>query len=324
MARRKKNRPPRKDSSRQAPSRVAHVIEMFGLEALVRPDGEPDDAPLIRALLRKKIARKPGVVVGDRVRIEEVETEGDSPGAVIVAVEERDNVLMRAGWRGHGQAIAANLDAVVVVVSPAQPPLRLGLIDRYLAACQQAGIPAIICLNKAELDVDGEAARELECYAPLDVQIVHTSAAEDDVTQLAEALQRRRAVLVGHSGVGKSSLACALIPGLDREIGAVNETIGRGRHTTTRSSLLAVPGGGELVDTPGIRAFGLFKVEPEELEALYPDFDPFREGCRFRGCTHTHEPGCAVREAADEDKLDAGRFSRYQSLFVSLGEEVDG
>ncbi|MEO1267608.1 MAG: ribosome small subunit-dependent GTPase A [Myxococcota bacterium] len=156
----------------------------------------------------------------------------------------------------------------------------------------------------------------------MSIPVVQTCAAQNDVDGLAARVGQQRSVLVGHSGVGKSSLACALIPGLEREIGALNTTIGRGRHTTTQASLLSLPQGGELVDTPGIRAFGLFKVKPEMLESLYPEFAPFRQQCKFRGCTHTHEPACAVREAVEENKLDAGRYSRYCTLFVSLQEEA--
>lgn len=309
-----------------APLWDADVIEMLGLEALIRPDGAAPGAPLVRALLRKKIAKRPGVVVGDRVRFARVDEAEDAPGAVIVEVCARRNVLLRAGWRGHPQPIAANLDRVVVVVSPRDPPLRLGLVDRYIAACRQADIPSAICLNKADLDTDNAAREALSIYPDLGVPVVVTQVQgghdpSDSVRPLRALIDDGRAVLVGHSGVGKSSLARALIPGLDRAIGAVNDTIGRGRHTTTSSALLDLPERGALVDTPGIRAFGLYGIAPEHLAHLYPEYVELSEGCRFPNCIHLHEPRCAVKDAVEEEELDPGRYDRYIELVHALREE---
>jgi len=323
MTRRKRQR---SNKRKTVVGREADVMEMFGLEAVIRPLDKPEQ--LVRALLRKKIARKPGVVVGDRVRFADVEedvVDQDRPGAVIVAVEPRKNALMRAGWRGHAQVIASNLDYAVIVVTPSMPPLRPGLIDRYLAACFQGGVSPIICLNKVDLDPDGTIQRELSCYEGLGVPIIRTQAgtsAPADVSELSALIGKSRSVFVGHSGVGKSSLAKALIPGLNRLIGGLNEVIGRGRHTTTRSSLLMLPDGGELVDTPGIRSFGLFGIKPKALSTLYPEFQGLSDGCRFRGCTHLHEPSCAVKQAVEEGELNHGRYERYCQLYSSLEEEL--
>jgi len=294
---------------------------MLGLEAMIVPTDDPDLPPL-RALLRKKIARNPGVVVGDLVRYRFVEREEeDGPAAVIEAVEPRLNLLTRAGYQGRPQPVAANLDFIVIVCSPADPPLKPGLIDRYVAAAFHAGVQPVICLNKRDLDQDNEALDELQPYAHIDIPVVTTQATEGqphDVAQLFDLLTGKRAVLVGHSGVGKSSIACALIPGLDRNIGEVSDYHGRGRHTTTTATLLPLPDGGELVDTPGIRAFGLFGVEPLALRLLYPEFNALADQCRFRTCTHVHEPACAVRTAVDNGDLDEGRYLRYLDLLDSL------
>ncbi len=316
---------------------AADVLEMYGLEAVVRlrtSQGDQADHSTadtseiqtprkVRALLRKSIARRPGVVVGDCVMIQPVEhgpqEEEDAPGAVIVAVTPRRNTLLRPDFHGRAQAVVANMDYVVVVVTPDQPPLRLGLIDRYLAASFRAQIQPLICLHKSDLDTVEEAKKRLACYAELDIPMVCTSVQPQlDVTELRTVLTGKRSVLVGHSGVGKSSLACALIPGLDRRVGDLNEVIGRGRHTTTTATLLPLPEGGELVDTPGVRSFGLFGVTPEELTHLYPEFLSLRELCKFRTCTHRHEPQCAVREALEEGNIDRGRYERYQQLYESL------
>lgn len=318
----RRGRPSRPAPQPQGELRQADVIEMYGLEAILQ--AEPG-GPRLRALLRKSIARRPGVVVGDQVRYLELERDADNPDgpdAVIQEVVERRNLLQRADMYGHPRPIAANLDYVVIVVTPDHPPLRLGLIDRYLAACARSEIEPLICLNKVDLDASGEARRELQVYRDLGIGVLETSVVnQEGMEPLRSALHDARSVLVGHSGVGKSSLSCALIPGLDRRIGDVNENIGRGRHTTTTSCLLPLPDGGALVDTPGIRSFGLARLDPRDLGALYPEFQELAEGCRFRGCTHLHEPGCQVRAALGAGELDAGRYERYQQLYESLEQE---
>jgi ribosome biogenesis GTPase len=300
------------------------VIEMLGLEAIVRPLSGVENT--LRARLRKGIARNPGVVVGDLVdfhRLDTPEGEEGGPEAVIEKVGERRNLLLRAGFQGRRQLIASNLDYAVIVVSPADPPLRLGLVDRYLVACRQAGIAPMVCLNKKELDTDGAAVASLGVYQDLSIPVACTRAAGPsvDVAQLVGLLGGKRSILVGHSGVGKSSLARAMIPNLVRAVASIIEATGRGRHTTTTATLLTLPDdGGELVDTPGIRSFGLFGVEPEHLQDHYPEYVALADECRFRGCTHSHEPGCAVKGAIENETLDAARHERYLDIRESLDE----
>lgn len=296
----------------------ALVIEMLGLEALIRTSS---DEPIKRALIRPGLRKRPGVVAGDVVFWQDVDVDSDGPDALITGVRERDNLLSRPDHRGRPKPIAANLDFVVVVTTPADPPLRLGLVDRYLAACAHVGIDAVICLNKSDLD-DGTVRALLVPYESLGYPVVATSAAEETgVDALMAVIRGKRSVFVGHSGVGKSSLANVLIPGLDRRIGEVNDTIGRGRHTTTSSRLLNLPGGGELVDTPGIRAFGLVGIDTRRLSELYPEFVERADDCRFRGCSHTHEPGCAVRPDVEAGVIDGGRYDRYVQIRQSILEE---
>lgn len=290
----------------------------MGLEALIRCD---PDGPSRRALIRPGLRKRPGVVAGDLVEWEPVDFDGDGPDAIITAVAARDNLLSRPDHRGQPKPIAANLDYVVVVATPHDPPLRLGLIDRYLAASAHSGIGAIVCLNKADLDPGGAALGQLAAYAAIGHIVVATSAAEETgIEALRAAVAGKRSVFVGHSGVGKSSLANVLIPGLDRRIGEVNDTIGRGRHTTTSARLLSLPGGGELVDTPGIRSFGLSGIDVRRLSELYPEFVERADDCRFRGCSHTHEPGCAVRPDVECGDIDRGRYDRYVQIRQSILE----
>jgi ribosome biogenesis GTPase len=292
---------------------------MLGLEALVLCQGE---SVAKRALIRRALRKNPGVVVGDVVKWTPIESPGEGPGAVIVGVEPRRSLLSRPDHRGKAKPVAANLDYLVIVATPAEPPLRLGLIDRYMAAAAHNGIASVICLNKVDLDHDGSALAALAPYRDLGMDVVATSALErEGIEPLRAVLAGHRSAFVGHSGVGKSSLANSLIPGLDLRIGNVNETIGRGRHTTTSSRLISVPGGGELVDTPGIRSFGLTGIDPRRLSELYPEFVERVDDCRFRGCSHTHEPGCSVRPAVETGEIDAGRYARYLQIRTSLQEE---
>ncbi len=322
---RKGGRGQRKGPAKDVELFEGRVGEMYGLEAMLRVPGEP--LPL-RALLRKAIARKPGVVVGDVVLFAALdrgaEDEVDAPRAVINQVTPRTNVLTRPDLHGHPRAIAANLDHVVAVVTPASPPLRMGLVDRYLAASLAADIAPVICLNKMDLPEAEDALAQLAVYREMGIPVIPTSATEESGLEALRAhLEGKRSVLVGHSGVGKSSLSCALIPGLERKVGEVNENIGRGRHTTTSSRLLDLPGDGTLVDTPGIRSFGLVGISSRELSQFYPDFMPFVPECRFRGCTHLHEPGCRVRAALEEGLVDAGRYERYAQIYASIKEEEE-
>lgn len=292
---------------------------MLGLEAVVRPDGQRDT---LRARLRGTIARDPGVVVGDRVYIGLIASRDEAstgPRAVVERVEPRRNALLRPDPLGVTRPLAANLDLGVIVVTPDQPPLRLGLVDRTMAALMYAEVEPLICLNKVDLDPGGVARGVLDLYAKMGVEIWQTCASSGEgISAFAARLAGQRSVMIGHSGVGKSSLARALIPGLERKVGAISESIGRGRHTTTVATLLELPTGGELVDTPGIRAFGLAEIEPRRLASLYPDFAPHAQGCKFLDCTHRSEPACTVRAQVKAGAIDAGRYERYLQLYEAL------
>jgi ribosome biogenesis GTPase len=241
------------------------------------------------------------VVVGDRVRL-----VGDTSGtagslARIVEVHERTTVLRRTADDDDPveRVVVANADQLVVVTALADPEPRPRLVDRALVAAYDAGMDPLLCLTKADLADPGPL---LATYRPLGVAHVVTTVVdgEQDLADLRERLLGRTSVLLGHSGVGKSTLVNALVPDADRETGIVNAVTGRGRHTSTSALMLALPGGGWIVDTPGIRSFGLAHVDPDHLIEAFPDLHDLTDDCP-RGCTHGDgEPECGLDEAPPE------------------------
>jgi len=272
------------------------------------------DGVTVWAVKARPLGRK-GVVVGDRVRIVGDVTGDDGSLARIVEVEERTTVLRRTADDDDPveRVIVSNVDQLVVVTALADPEPRLGLIDRALVAAYDAGMDPLLCLTKADL---AAPTGLLSTYEPLGVPFVVTQRGAE-VETLRERLRDRTSVLIGHSGVGKSTLVNALVPTAMRQIGVVNAVTGRGRHTSTSALLMSLPGGGWIVDTPGIRSFGLAHVDPERLIEAFPDLNELTSDCP-RGCTHAaSEPECALDEAVTEGRVTAARVSAYRRLWES-------
>ena len=274
-----------------------------------------DEDVVVTAMKSRPLGRK-GVVVGDRVRLVGDVSGDEGALARIVEVEPRTNKLRRTADDDDPveRVIVANADQLVVVVALADPEPRTGLVDRALAAAYDAGIEPLLCLTKADL-ADPEPF--LGIYRPLDVPHVVTRRGAD-VGPVLEKLRDRTSVLIGHSGVGKSTLVNALVPGTDRAIGVVNDVTGRGRHTSTSALMLRLPdGSGWIVDTPGIRSFGLAHVDPGQLIRSFPDLAALTDGCS-RGCTHAAtEPECALDEAVADGLVDPARVTSYRRLVSS-------
>ena len=274
-----------------------------------------DEDVVVTAMKSRPLGRK-GVVVGDRVRLVGDVSGDDGALSRIVEVAERTNVLRRTADDDDPveRVIVANADQLVIVVALADPEPRTGLVDRALAAAYDAGIDPLLCLTKADL-ADPEPF--LSIYRPLDVPYVVTQRGADVAPVLAE-LRDRTSVMLGHSGVGKSTLVNALVPGTDRAIGVVNDVTGRGRHTSTSALMLRLPdGSGWIVDTPGIRSFGLAHVDPEHLIQSFPDLASLTVDCP-RGCTHAAtEPECALDTAAADGTVDPARVESYRRLTSS-------
>lgn len=271
----------------------------------------------IWAVKARPLGRK-GVVVGDHVRV-----VGDTSGAEgslarIVEVQPRSTVLRRTADDDDPveRVIVANASQLVVVVALADPEPRHGLVDRALVAAYDAGMTPLLCLTKADL-ADPETL--LATYRALGVPWVVTER-DGDLTELRERLAGRVSVLLGHSGVGKSTLVNALVPDAGREVGHVNAVTGRGRHTSTSALMLALPDGGWIIDTPGIRSFGLAHVEPEHLIEAFPDLDEMTEDCP-RGCTHgAEEPECGLDAAVASGEADPDRVASFRRLLAARSE----
>lgn len=272
------------------------------------------DGTGVMAMKSRPLGRK-GVVVGDRVRVVGDVSGREGTLARIVEVRDRTTVLRRTADDDDPveRVIVANADQLVVVTALADPEPRPRLIDRALVAAFDAGMAPLLCLTKADLASPEEL---LGTYRSLGVPWVVTERG-GDLGPLRERLRDRTSVLIGHSGVGKSTLVNALVPDANREIGRVNAVTGRGRHTSTSAVLLLLRGGGTIIDTPGIRSFGLAHVEPEHLIEAFPDLDEMTEECP-RGCTHgADEPECGLDEALERGDADPERVESFRRLLAA-------
>ncbi|HOB04577.1 MAG TPA: ribosome small subunit-dependent GTPase A [Propionibacteriaceae bacterium] len=266
----------------------------------------------ITATKARSLGRK-SVIVGDLVHLDGDISGDEGTLARIADVLERTTVLRRTADDDdpYERPIVANADQLVIVTALADPPPRMGMIDRILVAAFDAGIEPLLCLTKADLASPDEL---VAAYTPLDVPIAIVEPGSD-LTDLRARLADRVSVFIGHSGVGKSTLVNALIPGIDRAVGVVNEVTGRGRHTSTSAIALELPPpGGWVIDTPGVRSFGLSHVTQANVLRAFGDLDDYTADCP-RGCTHTaSEPECGLDEAVERGDLDPARLASFRRM----------
>lgn len=262
------------------------------------------------------------VAVGDIVIIEEV---GDGT-AIIKEIKERFNKIARQATHGRrGQhVIAANIDQAFVIQSVRKPKYKTGFIDRFLVTCEAFEIPPVIVINKMDLakKQDEENISNLEeLYQSLGYYFVKCSIHEpDSLKQLEDLLKNKTSVFTGPSGVGKTSILNAIDPEINREVKQVSDYSQKGKHTTTYAELLPLHFGGYIVDTPGIREFGLIQIEPREVALLFPEMEELQNDCKFYNCTHLHEPGCAIKKALEEGIIAESRYKSYKNIYLSLKE----
>ena len=274
---------------------------------------------VVACSLRGRIKQKDDriVSVGDLVELDPVEGE---QGARIARVLPRHGALTRHGVsRRREQVIVANVDQVAVVAALASPDPDWLMIDRLLALADLNELDRFLVVNKID-EEPGALPAPLETYVRIVYDLLLTSAAVGRALgELEERLRGRITVLSGQSGVGKSSLLNALIPGLDLRVGAVGERQGRGRHTTVASALYPYPGGGYVADTPGLQTLALWEVAPVDLSIGFPEILAAREGCRFNDCLHRSEPGCAVTAAVEAGDISRRRYESYLGLLEETG-----
>lgn len=290
-----------------------------GVYEVETPDG------IIEAVLRGRLKREQRtgekVVVGDRVDVQH-DRAGEAEVWAIENVHERTTLLARKapGKAPRPKPIVANVDQVLIVFAAARPDPHLRMLDRFLVIAESSGIAPVIVVNK--VDVSGEKAARAT-FAPYEragYTVIYTAAkAGVGVDTIRDSLCGRLSALTGPSGVGKSSLLNAVQPGLGLRVSAISEAVNKGRHTTVTAQLIPLECGGWVADTPGLRELGLWEIDRDQLHFYFPEFEALLDDCRYPGCTHTHEPGCAVRAAVDAGRVHAGRYDSYRRMYA--GEE---
>jgi ribosome biogenesis GTPase / thiamine phosphate phosphatase len=279
------------------------VIAAFGRHLLVQEASG-------RTVRARPFGRELGAVCGDNVRCRDDPRHGE---VHVIEVLPRRTALYRSNARGRVEPVLANLTLLLVVIAPVPQPDPF-VADRYLAAAESAGVAAIPVLNKAELGIDAALRTQLDVYAAVGYGCMTVSATTGDgVDALLSACTGHVAALVGQSGVGKSSLVCRLAPDVEVEIGGLMRDT-EGRHTTTVSRLYELPGGGKLIDSPGVRDFApaVDHLDPRTMGFL--EVARLAPGCRFLDCRHMREPGCAVRQGVESGSMDARRYESYRRL----------
>lgn len=286
-----------------------------------------DDGPVVECKIKgnfrlKGIRSTNPVAVGDRVDIV-CNREGT---AFITDIEDRRNYIIRKSPNLSKQShiIAANVDQAFLVVTVNHPQTSTTFIDRFLASAEAYSIPVVLVFNKADLLSDDESHYQklmMQLYDNIGYKCVAVSALNGEVSgQLNPLLADKITLFSGNSGVGKSTLLNRLIPGANLRTAEISDAHNTGMHTTTFSEMLCLPCGGWVIDTPGIKGFGTFDMEPEEICSYFKEIFMFSKDCKFNNCTHTHEPGCAVRKALEEHYISESRYNSYLSMLKDKEE----
>ena len=270
----------------------------------------------IRGNLFEESSYKNKIAVGDEVEVDL--TAAEDAGWIIRIFPRRTKLSRRPSVGYPEQVFVSNADTLLMVASMRTPPFRGGLVDRLLVAASCGGLEPVLILSKADLATSDEISPIENLYSSLGYTILVTSIPESrGLESLRDLLKNRITVLSGHSGVGKSSLIKALFPDWEIRIGRISNKSGKGRHTTRMAEMFRIPIGGFIVDTPGIRELEPL-VTPNELDSHFVEFVPYLGQCKFKGCTHIHEPQCLIKDAVASKKIKEQRYKSYCTLFESL------
>lgn len=301
-------------------TKTGKVIQSTGKWYKVTSGGKVYDCRIPGKFRLVKSSVTNPVAVGDNVDF----TVADDGRGMIDTIHDRKNYIPRKATRSNKklQILVANIDRAWVVQSIRQPNLKRGFIDRFLVACEAYEIPSGIIINKIDLANDG-AQRELaavtETYREIGYPVLHTTIHDKaSVDNLWKELRGKTSVFVGHSGVGKTSLINVLDPSLELTVGDISSYSEKGTHTTTYARLLSLDDQSYLVDTPGVKEFGLVQIEPYELSIYFPEMHEYRLNCKFNNCTHNHEPKCGVAEAFERGEIDAERYASYLNMLDGI------
>jgi ribosome biogenesis GTPase len=293
--------------------REALVLVSYGNRGII----EYEDGIRADCKYRRSVGRP---FCGDQVEVDST----DATTNIVTAIRPRSNEFARANARKQKQIIAANLDQVLIVIAP-QPEPSTDLAERYLVAVHSLGIQPVIVVNKAELLESGDDSHQgplsrLAQYRELGYEVLTTSCkGAPGIDTMHSVLAGKTSILVGQSGVGKSSLVNEVIPDLDLQTGELSRVTGKGTHTTTTTIMYTLSCGGKLVDSPGVWEYGLWQMEQAELAGGFIDFHPFLGDCRFNDCRHAGEPACAIAEAVEQNKIRKWRYESYRRLLLQAG-----
>jgi ribosome biogenesis GTPase len=268
------------------------------------------------------------IAVGDVVEIVREDGDANANNAMITKIEDRRNYIVRSSPHKKGQKhiVAANMDQAMLICTVKEPRTSNGFMDRFLVTAAAYHIPVVLVFNKRDIykEKDLDKFAELQAlYEDIGYKVLLVSAeTQDGIDTLTEEMKDKTTLMSGHSGVGKSSLINRLLPGLDLRTKAVSGWSGKGLHTTTYAEMYDLPVGGKLIDTPGVREFGVVDIPKTELSHYFLEMQPYITQCQFNNCLHMNEPGCAVKAAVDAGDIDVDRYVSYASILDSIQEEL--